>query len=297
MATFFLRTRTGKACNGAGKKHVQYISGIGRYKEKGEVKFVIDKNLPSWAKTAQDFFAAADEHERANGRSYRSIVFAIPNEAEDKSEWAIDFTARLIGSDHPCRLAVHLPDDGHNPHGHLMFCEREKSEQPPEAFFSRKNKKNPKFSGSQSNLWLNEAKSDYLTAIRTLCPDYIPAYSGEQKIGAKLKNAGSEYEKERQERETQVMLQRADVEQLKLLNIEIETVQSITFVDVLANSLTQVKKAYEPTAPRLNDIGFKPSSSKSILNEAGFQPSSKIVISHPLTTHSLPPRKRYRYGN
>ncbi len=62
MATFYLRTRTGLACKKAGGRHALYIAGKDRYADKKEVVFVEDKNLPLWAKNADDFFSQADDN-------------------------------------------------------------------------------------------------------------------------------------------------------------------------------------------------------------------------------------------
>lgn len=51
MATFYLRTRTSRASAARGAAHANYIAGNDRYAHKNEVIAVIDRNLPSWAKT------------------------------------------------------------------------------------------------------------------------------------------------------------------------------------------------------------------------------------------------------
>ena len=51
---------------GNGYKHARYVSGHGKYADRDDVIFTVDKNLPSWASSAEDFFAAADELERGD---------------------------------------------------------------------------------------------------------------------------------------------------------------------------------------------------------------------------------------
>lgn len=269
MATFYLRTRTGLACKKAGRKHALYIAGKDRYSDKTEVQFVLDGNLPLWAKNADEFFVQADDNERANGRSYRSVVFAIPYEAVDKCLWAQEFTETLLGSKHAYRLAVHIPQNQHNPHAHLMFTERGQTDMPAKTYFGRKNIKERAFSGSKSKQWLAGAKSQYLALIRTICPTYTPQNKEEQKIGPDLFEAGSKYEIKRLQRQEEVL-------QLRVCEKEL--------IDVSVAIESQCASLIFPTQKRTPNDG--------ILNEAGFQPSSKI-ISHPLTTHSLTPRKRY----
>lgn len=274
MATFYLRTRTGLASKKAGKRHALYISGTDRYADKTEVQFVVDKNLPSWANNADEFFAEADQNERSNGRSYRSIVFAIPNEAADKCLWAQTYAHTLLGHEHAYRLAVHIANDGHNPHAHLMFSERGKTNLQAAIYFGRKNAKNRVFSGSQSKQWLQGAKRQYLTQIRTICPNYTPPNKHEPKIGPALLGANANYETQRLERKDEVLRLRSDI-------------QELTDVDnAIASHEISLLIPIQKRAP-INGI----------LNEAGFQPSSKIVISHLLPPHSLQPRKRYRHGN
>lgn len=203
MATNYLATRTGSAGKGAGGKHAAYISGLDRHADKTEVKAVIDKNIPaSVAKGGLEFFQKADELERANGRSYRSLIIAIPCEAADKTAWAQNFTDDLLKDHHAYRLAIHDKGDG-NPHAHLMFSERGLKEgQTAKDFFSRKNPK-PTYATSkkESADWLKNAKALYLTHVQKVAPDFVPAMKGEPKIGPKLKNASAAFETKRAERE------------------------------------------------------------------------------------------------
>jgi hypothetical protein len=221
MPTFYLRTRTGLACKKAGRRHAAYIAGKQQYCDKSEVKFIIDKNLPTWANNADEFFAAADENERANGRSYRSIVFAIPHEAPDKKQWSQQLVDQLLGERHAYRLAIHIPDDGHNPHAHLMFSERGLKDLEASKFFSRSNAKNPIYSGNKSKQWLERAKRHYLALIRVLCPAYTPPNRGEQKVGPKLLNPSPVYEELRHERERTVLELRRDSQELQSVMEEI----------------------------------------------------------------------------
>lgn len=260
MATFYLRTRTGLACKKAGQRHAMYIAGKDRYADKNEVVFVADKNLPAWAKDADEFFTQADGNERANGRSYRSIVFAIPNEASDKTQWAAGFTKTLIDDKHAYRLAVHIPASGHNPHAHLMFTERGMADLPAESYFGRKNAKAKQYSGSKSKQWLERAKQQYLAFIRAVCPDYTPTNRDEPKIGAKMFHASESYEQERQQRAEQVRQLREDEQDLQRVQAAIDEQKK---APVLGSDLSGVL-AYLPTKPHLPSIDasrFVPASS------------------------------------
>lgn len=208
MATFYLRTRTSRASAVRGAAHANYIAGNDRYAHKNEVIAVIDRNLPKWAKDARHFFEVADTKERLNGRSYRTVIFAIPNESADKIQWAQDYADDLLGNRHAYRLAIH--DKPNNPHAHLMFTERGKHgafQHKPETdeqknYFSQQN---PKDRNISQRGWLTKAKELYLRHIRRICPTYFPANRFEPKIGPTLKNAGASYETKRQEREAVVL--------------------------------------------------------------------------------------------
>ena len=83
--------------------------------------------MPEWAKDdPHSYWEAADEHERANGRLYREVQFALPKELNEgqRRELASGFAKRLTeGERLPYTLAVHR-GDGENPHAHLMISER-----------------------------------------------------------------------------------------------------------------------------------------------------------------------------
>ena len=154
MAIAHAQFKTGKAGT-AGGSHARYISGIDDFSSRSDVRGFVDGNLPSWAKSATEFFDAADTWERANGRAYSEIEFAIPRELktpEEQNRFAMVFAAKMVGETHPFRLAIHdkkAADGGRNVHAHLMFSERllDGIERNPEQFFSRANKKNPERGG------------------------------------------------------------------------------------------------------------------------------------------------------
>ena len=106
---------------GTGANHAQYIAREGRFKAEkyGEIGEKESGNLPPWARgSAARFFAAADEHERANGNSYRELELelALPVELSDaqRGELVREFVAEQIGSAHAYSWAIHEPK-AHNP--------------------------------------------------------------------------------------------------------------------------------------------------------------------------------------
>lgn len=144
MAIAHAQFKTGKAGT-AGGSHARYISGIDEFSSRSDVRSFVDGNLPNWAKSATEFFDAADRWERANGRAYSEIEFAIPRELktpEEQNQFAKVFAEKMVGENHPFRLAIHdkkAADGGRNVHAHLMFSERKLDgiERSPEQFFKR----------------------------------------------------------------------------------------------------------------------------------------------------------------
>lgn len=165
MATNHIETRSGRA----GASHCDYVCGVGKYGSKEEVSFVEAGNLPDFAKTARDFFKQAEENERANGRTYRGLIIAIPNEAEDKIKWCQELVKSIV-KDQTYLFGIHLLDG--NPHMHLMFSERTNTRDlQPDKYFSRCNKKIREFTKKS---WMNDTKEKYLEAVKKVAPDYKP---------------------------------------------------------------------------------------------------------------------------
>lgn len=220
MATDFVQASNGRN----GKNHAAYIAGEGRYADKNEVVFTEDGNLPQWAKSAVEFFAAADKHEAqaksGKGRSYRGLMIPIPHEAPDKVQWSRDFTREVCGTDHAFRLGVHALEG--NPHLHLMFSERKtRHDLSPQDHFARG--KNNKVREFTKDTWLEGVKNRMLEKIRKLVPGYVRKPGrGEEKIGPRLKRAGARYEAARAAREARVFKLRNDERALAFVIREIE---------------------------------------------------------------------------
>ena len=151
MAHFHCHVSAGP--KGSGADHAQYIEREGRFKAEkyGEIGEHERGNLPEWSRgSSARFFAAADEHERANGNSYREFELALPVELSDaqRGQLVREFVAEQIGDRHAYAWAIHEPN-GHNPHVHLMFSERivDGLERGPEQYFKRANVKQPERGG------------------------------------------------------------------------------------------------------------------------------------------------------
>ena len=78
-----------------------------KYKESG--------NMPEWAEDdPRKYWAAADAGERANGRLYREVEFALPRELNERERVAVasSFAKNLTGEE---RLPYTLADASRRP--------------------------------------------------------------------------------------------------------------------------------------------------------------------------------------
>jgi MobA/MobL family len=288
MATFYLRTRSGLACKKAGANHSAYIAGVGRYSNKHEVIAVIDKNLPQWATDGRDFFQKADVNERANGRSYRSLVFAIPLEATDKTKWAEDLTVKILGDRHAYRMAIH--EDENNPHCHLMFTERgRKDDLSPDKYFGRSNAKDRTIS---QKAWLVQAKTTYLEQIRTVAPSYTPKLTKEPKIGPSMKQAGNTYETNRKKRIEEVEYLRLAARAVRAIDatiarLELEAQESTSGVEGTSTYTPPIPPTGEPPLPKLESPPQAGSGQDMVLNVDGFIPS-RVIAPKPADARPKP---------
>ena len=111
-----------------------YISRDGKYEAacQDEVVHLESGSMPSFASSdARLYWAAADMHERRNGRLFRSLTAALPNslDSADRLELARSFAAHVTSGELPYTLAVHAGESkkagvADNPHLHLVFSER-----------------------------------------------------------------------------------------------------------------------------------------------------------------------------
>ena len=130
-----LNVKTGSRSTGqsAGAKY-DYISREGRYARarQDEVVHVESGCMPAFASSdAREYWAAADSHERSNGRLFRSLTAALPNSLDlaGRLELARSFAAHVTAGQMPYTLALHAglsrePGAADNPHLHLVFSER-----------------------------------------------------------------------------------------------------------------------------------------------------------------------------
>ena len=159
MAVFHLKASFGSRAGGqSARAKSNYIEREGRYEQnREELEHKENGNMPEWAEDDPGaYWEAADEHERANGRLYSEVQFALPKELgeADRRELAGEFTERVCSKERlPYTLAIHRGGaNGENPHAHLMFSERghDGIERSGEQWFRRYNRQAPEKGGRGS---------------------------------------------------------------------------------------------------------------------------------------------------
>ena len=173
MAVYHLKVSVGSRAGGqSAVAKADYIEREGSYeKDREELEHKEHGNMPEWAKDdPHSYWEAADEHERANGRLYREVQFALPKELNEgqRRELASGFAAGVTeGERLPYTLAIHRGGpDGENPHAHLMFSERPNDgiERGGEQWFKRYNAKAPEKGGTRKSraampqAWLEDTR-------------------------------------------------------------------------------------------------------------------------------------------
>jgi len=164
MAIYHLTAKTGSRAGGkSASAKDDYIEREGRYSgDRSEVEHTESGNMPEWAEDdAHAYWEAADTHERANGRLFREVEFALPNELDEggRRELALKFAQSLTAEERlPYTLAIHRglsdePGKPDNPHCHLMISERMNDglDRTPQTWFKRYNAKQPQRGGARKS--------------------------------------------------------------------------------------------------------------------------------------------------
>ena len=160
VAVYHLKVGFGSRAGGqSAAAKSDYIEREGRYeKDLEELEHTEHGHMPAWAQDdPRAYWQAADEHERANGRLYSEVQFALPKELSEaeRREAASRFAGQLTGPERlPYTLAIHRGGaDGENPHAHLMFSERghDGIARTAEQWFKRHNPKAPEQGGARKS--------------------------------------------------------------------------------------------------------------------------------------------------
>lgn len=179
MSIYHLHVSTGNRKNGSSAKaKAQYIQREDKY-ERQEDRCLHRESghMPEWAeKNPTDYWEAADNYERQNGRLYKEVEFSLPRELpeEERLELARDFAERLTREENlPYTLAVHEGRDeqgqDHNPHAHVLISERVNDgiERDEQQWFKRFNREEPEQGGAEKSLnlrskeWLDQTRAGW----------------------------------------------------------------------------------------------------------------------------------------
>lgn len=173
MSIFHLHAATGnRASSQSARACFEYISRTSRYARRGDrLRFLTSANMPSWVSTALDYWMSADLYERANGRLYKTLEFALPRELSPNLQIALaeQFVSSLFSQHEllPYTLAIH-DGGGKNPHAHVMVSERvlDGYERSPKNWFKRAASlgKSPEIGGAKKTARLKPA--EWLGAAR-----------------------------------------------------------------------------------------------------------------------------------
>lgn len=132
MAIYHLTAKTvsrGSSVSAAVRS--DYIERCGRYAgDHAELLHKEHGNMPAWASEApRNYWEAADVHERANGRLFKQLEFALPKELSPEQQIALAASfcremAQTRDGPLPYSFAVHKGHDKENPHCHLLISEQ-----------------------------------------------------------------------------------------------------------------------------------------------------------------------------
>jgi hypothetical protein len=172
MAIYHLHARTGSRDGGqSAAATAAYLARIAAYgKTRHQVVHLETGHMPVWAvgqspdrrsQIGFDYWLAADTYERANGRLFKEVEFALPIELKpDKRlalarEFALALTTDIDGGNLPFALSIHrgsskttpklsfYANEDLNPHCHVLISERvnDGDERTPETWFKRHGQK------------------------------------------------------------------------------------------------------------------------------------------------------------
>lgn len=168
---YHLHVSTGSRGGGqSAKAKSDYITRQGKY-EKQEDKCIYTEsgNMPKFAEEdPTEYWQAADEHERANGRLFTEVEIALPQEMEphEYCGLASRMAAKIANEKNlPYTMAVH-EGRGDNPHAHIVVSERANDgiERSAEQWFKRANKQDPELGGAAKDREIQH--KDWLKGIR-----------------------------------------------------------------------------------------------------------------------------------
>ena len=171
---YHLHMSTGSRGGGqSAKAKSDYITRQGKYEnQEDKCIYTVSGNMPNFAEeNPTEYWQAADNHERANGRLYTEVEVSLPVELSEGAQCVLarGFAQTLTAEKNlPYIVAVHQ-GYGDNPHAHIVISDRGNDgiERSPEQWFKRANKENPELGGAAKNReikspeWLKETRQTW----------------------------------------------------------------------------------------------------------------------------------------
>lgn len=135
--------------------------------------------MPEWAQEdPRQYWRSADQHERANGRLFKEIEFALPRELSQEQSVVLarQFADHVTQSEHlPYTMAVHRGANPEELHCHLVVSERvnDGHSRMADTWFKRANSKDPAKGGAKKTTalmpkdWLTQTRADWQDMANT----------------------------------------------------------------------------------------------------------------------------------
>jgi hypothetical protein len=172
LAIFHLTVENGSRSGGqSAVAKMEYNLRLGRRASRTDLVASGSENLPSGV-TAAEFWAACDEHSRANGRLFTHVEAALPNELSRQQQLGLvrAFLARIgvvDGGRVPMTWALHDKGDG-NPHIHIQLSSRvdDGATRDIAMWFRRVNNRSPERGGARS--WAEKTDEEWIEGVREM---------------------------------------------------------------------------------------------------------------------------------
>ena len=163
---------------GPAQAHVRYMTRDAKtVQSREDLVHKEAHNLPPWAdENPAAFFAAAERHERANGRFSTTWEIALPRELSRAHQITAvrDFLHTQFADRHPYAWAMHeshASDGAMNPHVHVIFSSRtlDGIARGEAQFFRRYNPEHPAHGGAKKAPFFTEQRAVF--AVRQAWAD------------------------------------------------------------------------------------------------------------------------------
>ena len=158
MAIFRLEIKSKKG--NIAMAHYQYVNRDGRYKNKEDLEYKKEFNMPKEFENGKDFIKTGIENESKNGRIVYSFTITLPKEFSQKeNKNLIENFCKKEFSEHVYMIAIHNPK-GLNPHAHVLVNDRklDNIKRDKNRFFKYFRAKNPEKGGAKKERRFSEKK-------------------------------------------------------------------------------------------------------------------------------------------